>query len=306
MPGSAGPNTSATAAAPAALARRLDPRRPARAARAARRAARRQPGPRRQGQPGPVLTAAAAAALALIALLVAGSTAVSLAESYRGLYDWAASHGYGRGLWAAVFPVMVDVFVVTGELAAFVSLALAWPARSRFAAYALTAAGLAVSVAGNVAHLAPGVPWTWRAGSAIPPLAAATALFVGLGVLKRIGDAEDRFTVRRHRAGPAPAAARRPARHRPAAPGPGRPVPPAPAGAEAAALAYVWQLRDAGLPVPSMRELARGRLASPGSPEGNKRAAARVLARLAAGERPAPAALPVLNHHRDRETEPAR
>ena len=124
------------------------------------------------------------AALIAIGVLVTAASVTSFAESYRGLYLWAGHHGL-HGIWAAGFPLQVDVFVAVGELALFVALADSWPARSRVAAWGVTVAGLAVSVAGNVGHIA-GHDLASRATAAVPPLAAAAALAVGLGVLKRV------------------------------------------------------------------------------------------------------------------------
>lgn len=124
------------------------------------------------------------AALIAISVLVAGASLVSFAESYRGLYLWAHKHGL-HGVWAACWPLQVDVFIAVGELALFVALADNWPKRSRISAWFVTLLGLAVSVAGNVGHV---VTHTFdvRATAAVPPLAAAAALAVGLGVLKRV------------------------------------------------------------------------------------------------------------------------
>ena len=127
------------------------------------------------------------AALVTIAVLVAAASIVSFAESYRGLYAWAHEHGL-TGPWAVIWPLQVDVFIAVGELAQFVALADRWPPRSRAAAWAVTLAGLAVSVAGNVGHVA-GHAATNRVTAAVPPLAAAAALAVGLGVLKRVVEA---------------------------------------------------------------------------------------------------------------------
>jgi hypothetical protein len=124
------------------------------------------------------------AALAAIAVLVATASVVSFAESYRGLYAWAHEHGLA-GPWAVIWPLQVDVFIAVGELALFVALVDAWAARSRVAAWAVTGCGLAVSVAGNVGHVAGHSPAD-RLTAALPPLAAAAALAVGLGVLKRV------------------------------------------------------------------------------------------------------------------------
>jgi len=124
------------------------------------------------------------AALTAITVLVASASLVSFAESYRGLYDWAHRHGL-EGAWALLWPIQVDSFIAVGELALFVALADRWRPRSRLAAWAVTLAGLAVSVAGNIGHIA-GHAITDRATAAVPPLAAAAALAVGLGVLKRV------------------------------------------------------------------------------------------------------------------------
>jgi hypothetical protein len=124
------------------------------------------------------------AALIAIGVLVTAASVTSFAESYRGLFLWAGHHGLS-GIWAAGFPAQVDTFVAVGELALFVALADRWPTRSRAAAWAVTVAGLAVSVAGNVGHIT-GHDLASRATAAVPPLAAAAALAVGLGVLKRV------------------------------------------------------------------------------------------------------------------------
>ena len=124
------------------------------------------------------------AALAGIAVLVTAASAVAFAESYRGLLEWARHHGL-RGAWAVAWPLQVDSFVAVGELALVVALADGWPRRSRAGAWLVTLAGLAVSVAGNVGHVA-GHDAASRVTAAVPPLAAAAALAVGLGVLKRV------------------------------------------------------------------------------------------------------------------------
>jgi Protein of unknown function (DUF2637) len=125
-----------------------------------------------------------ALALAGISVLVGAASLTSFAESYRGLYDWSHEHGL-TGLWSAVWPLQVDVFIAVGELALFVALADSWRMRSRAGAWLVTLGGLAVSVAGNVGHVHSPL-LSDRATAAVPPLAAAAALAVGLGVLKRV------------------------------------------------------------------------------------------------------------------------
>jgi hypothetical protein len=130
------------------------------------------------------------AALIAVSILVAAASLTSFAESYRGLYLWAARHGLS-GPWAVAWPLQVDTFIAVGELALFVALADRWLPRSRMAAWTVTLAGLAVSVAGNVGHVT-GHSLTDRGTAAVPPLAAASALAVGLGVLKRVVGAHHR------------------------------------------------------------------------------------------------------------------
>ena len=143
------------------------------------------------------------AALAAICVLVGAASLVSFAESYRGLWLWAHEHGL-RGPWAVAWPLQVDVFIAVGEAALFVALADRWPVRSRAAAWAVTLAGLAVSVAGNVGHIA-GHSIASRATAAVPPLAAAAALTVGLGVLKRtVAVSGSRTSVQAGTAAPGP------------------------------------------------------------------------------------------------------
>jgi len=98
------------------------------------------------------VNAARTLALRAIAAIVAVASAVSFAESYRGLFEWAHRHGL-QGVWAYAWPLQVDVFIAVGELALFAGLAGRWPTRARAAAWFVTLAGLAVSVAGNVGHV---------------------------------------------------------------------------------------------------------------------------------------------------------
>lgn len=88
------------------------------------------------------------AALCAIAAVVTAASAASFAESYRGLFDWAHHHALS-GFWAVAL------------------------------------LGLAASVAGNVGHVAAHDLQS-RGTAAVPPVAAFAALWVGLGVLKRV------------------------------------------------------------------------------------------------------------------------
>ena len=150
----------------------------------------RRPAPEIPHRPSIMLRGPRLAALVAIAVLVASASLVSFAESYRGLYLWALHHELS-GIWAAAFPAQIDVFIAVGELALFVALVDQWQALQRSAAWLVTIAGLAVSVAGNIGHITSHA-FADRATAAVPPLAAASALAVGLGVLKRVVEKRQR------------------------------------------------------------------------------------------------------------------
>lgn len=120
----------------------------------------------------------------LIALVVLAGSVAAYAHSYHGLVMWASRHGQS-GIWALTWPLMVDVFPVIGELALFEGALAGARLRSRLWAWCLVFTGLAISLPGNVYSQAV-ADWPTRLTDAVPPLAAATALGVGLGILKRV------------------------------------------------------------------------------------------------------------------------
>ena len=130
------------------------------------------------------LRAFRAAALWAIAVIITTASGAAFAESYRGLYDWATHHGLS-GFWAAAFPLQVDTFIAVGELVLFVATVDSWRWRHRAGAWAVAACGLAVSVAGNIGHVAAHDLQS-RGTAAVPPVAAFAALWLGLAVLKRV------------------------------------------------------------------------------------------------------------------------
>ncbi len=148
--------------------------------------------PRRNRAPEPaavpelagVLGAFRSAALWAIAVLTATADGAAFTESYRGLFEWAEHHNF-TGFWAAAFPAQVDTFIMIGELALFVAMVGRWERRDRLAAWAVALLGLAVSVAGNVGHIAARDLQS-RGTAAVAPLAAFAALWLGLSVLKRV------------------------------------------------------------------------------------------------------------------------
>jgi hypothetical protein len=144
----------------------------------------RAPQPAPPGELTGVLRTFRTAALWAIGFLTATADGAAFTESYRGLLDWAEHHGLS-GFWAAAFPAQVDTFIVIGEMALFVAMVGHWEWRDRLAAWAVALLGLAVSIAGNVGHVAAHDLQT-RGTAAVPPVAAFGALWLGLGVLKRV------------------------------------------------------------------------------------------------------------------------
>jgi hypothetical protein len=124
--------------------------------------------------------------VAAVAGLVIVTAAASFTESYRALFEWASHHGVA-GFWAAIWPLQIDTFIAVGELALVAALVYGWSQKVRASWWSITLAGLAVSVAGNVGHVAAG-DLAARVTAAVPPVAAAVALAAGLGMLKRLAE----------------------------------------------------------------------------------------------------------------------
>lgn len=115
--------------------------------------------------------------------IVVAATTAGLTESYNGLYNWFTTHGVGGG-WGTAAPLMVDSFTIIGELAIFVAITGLWEIRTRVWPWISIALGLGASIAGNVGDKV-NHPVSWQLTAAIPPLAGAFGIFLGLSVLKR-------------------------------------------------------------------------------------------------------------------------
>jgi hypothetical protein len=152
-------------------------RKDGRAGRKARQAA-------RPARPARTLMAFRRTAVTGITVAIFAMTIDAFAESYRGLYEWFSGHGIS-GFWAGTGPLMVDGFILVGELVLIIALADQWPWHDRLMAWAAVLLGLAASVGGNIGHV-NSADWTVRGTAAIPPLAASGALALGLAVLKRM------------------------------------------------------------------------------------------------------------------------
>jgi Protein of unknown function (DUF2637) len=130
------------------------------------------------------LRAPRAAGLWLLGVLIPIATVAGFVLSYRGLYDWAVHHGWPWYL-APLFPLLIDLLIIAGEVVLFVAAIDGnTPRRVRVLAWVITVAFTGLSVAGNVSH-AVTADWATRVGWGMPPVVLAVALGFGLGELKR-------------------------------------------------------------------------------------------------------------------------
>jgi hypothetical protein len=93
-----------------------------------------RPTPTPKAAHGQVLRAARFGALSFVAGMIAMANGAAFAESYRGLFDWAHRQGMA-GIWAALFPLQVDSFILVGELVLFIAALDQWRHRHRFTAW---------------------------------------------------------------------------------------------------------------------------------------------------------------------------
>lgn len=131
------------------------------------------------------------ATLGLMAVAVVGVTLDGFAQSWAGLYGWAIEHGLNE--WKALsFPMLVDAFILIGELGLF-ALALeghritkdkrlSWVDLA--VPVGIAAVGWSVSLAFNVGHVKHEL--SNQLTAAVPPVASMVGLFVLLRTLHRL------------------------------------------------------------------------------------------------------------------------
>lgn len=130
------------------------------------------------------------ASVALMGALVLVATADGFAQSYAGLHRWALAQGL-TGWKADTFPLLVDLFILVGELGLF-TLALEGHRLTRRGLswadaalpFGLAAAGWGVSLAFNVG--AVGDDWRQQATAAVAPVASMLGLLVLLRTVHRL------------------------------------------------------------------------------------------------------------------------
>jgi len=126
-----------------------------------------------------ILRAPRTAALWVLAATIPLATAAAFALSYRGLVVYALAGGEPPWL-AVVYPLILDLPVIAGEVVLFVAaIEGKTPRRVRAYAWAVTVSFAVLSVAANAGYLPV------RAGRGLPPAVLAILLGFGLGELKR-------------------------------------------------------------------------------------------------------------------------
>ncbi|KAB2349420.1 DUF2637 domain-containing protein [Actinomadura rudentiformis] len=130
-------------------------------------------------------------AIAFMAAAVLTATAGGFAQSYAGLYHWALEHGL-RGWKAESFPLLVDLFIIVGELGLFLLAIDAFVLqRRRLLSWldfglplSIALAGWTASLIFNVGHVGERA-FSYQATAAVPPIVSMLGLFVLLRTLHR-------------------------------------------------------------------------------------------------------------------------
>lgn len=130
-------------------------------------------------------------AVALMATAVLTATAGGFAQSYAGLYHWALEHGL-KGWKAESFPLLVDLFIIVGELGLFLLAIDAYVIRRRHLMswldfclpLTIALAGWTTSLLFNIGHVGH-KSFSYQATAAVPPIVAMLGLFVLLRTLHR-------------------------------------------------------------------------------------------------------------------------
>jgi Protein of unknown function (DUF2637) len=130
-------------------------------------------------------------AVTLMAAAVLTATGGGFAQSYAGLYHWALEHGL-HGWKAESFPLLVDLFIIVGELGLFLLALDAFVLHRRellswldfCLPLFIAMAGWTASLIFNVGHVVQR-QFSYQATAAVPPIVSMLGLFVLLRTLHR-------------------------------------------------------------------------------------------------------------------------
>src|ERR1700730_3455215 len=123
-------------------------------------------------------------AVSLMATAVLTATGGGFAQSYAGLYHWALEHGL-HGWKAESFPLLVDLFIIVGELGLFLLALDAFVLHRRelmswldfCLPMFIALAGWTASLIFNVGHVVQR-EFSYQVTAAVPPIVSMLGLFV--------------------------------------------------------------------------------------------------------------------------------
>lgn len=128
--------------------------------------------------------------LGIMSVAVIAATLDGFAQSYAGLYDWGLQHGL-RGWKAESFPLLVDVFILVGEIGLFLLALDSHKLRKSFLSwidvlipFATAATGWGVSLWFNVERIKTDDIST-KVTYGIPPVTAMVGLLILLRTVHR-------------------------------------------------------------------------------------------------------------------------
>lgn len=121
----------------------------------------------------------------LLGVIVAAADITAFAESYNGLRSWALNHRL-HGIWADVWPLQVDAFILAGEILMLLAAIYGWSHRARMLGWVMAGGGLTASIVWNAGHVGPDASNADHITAAVPPIAAMAGLVVALSVVKHI------------------------------------------------------------------------------------------------------------------------
>lgn len=130
------------------------------------------------------------ATVLLMITIVAVATGDGFAQSYSGLHEWALQHKL-HGWKADSFPLLVDLFILVGELGLFLLALDGYRLRKGFIPItdimipaAVASAGWGISLWFNVEHI-PNANLEDKVTAGVPPVAAMVGLFIMLRTVHR-------------------------------------------------------------------------------------------------------------------------
>lgn len=125
-----------------------------------------------------------AVAVWVLGSIVTMAMVVSFVESYHGLYLWASRHKV-TGVFAYSWPIMVDAFLLSGEIVLLTSAIGGWPKRTRTLGWFMSLGGLTASVLANAGQVGSQAAITDHITGAVPPLAAFASMVAALSLIKQ-------------------------------------------------------------------------------------------------------------------------